>query len=70
MGVGSRLGEGGWQYATGTDHLSLALQNVYAPEDDPEMEVERYKRTFDQNEELGLNDMRTEGYETGLAPPR
>lgn len=52
----------------GTDDLSLALQNVYAPEDDPEMKVERYKRTFDQNEELGLNDMKTEGYETGLAP--
>ncbi|XP_054580868.1 zinc finger protein ZPR1 [Eptesicus fuscus] len=44
------------------------LQNVYAPEDDPEMKVEHYKRTFDQNEELGLNDMRTEGYETGVAP--
>uniref|UniRef100_A0A8C5L4U8 Zinc finger protein ZPR1 n=1 Tax=Jaculus jaculus TaxID=51337 RepID=A0A8C5L4U8_JACJA len=46
------------------------LQNVYAPEDDPEMKVERYKRTFDQNEELGLNDMKTEGYESGLAPQR
>nr|XP_031526334.1 zinc finger protein ZPR1 isoform X2 [Vicugna pacos] len=46
------------------------LQNVYAPEDDPEMKVEHYKRTFDQNEELGLNDMKTEGYETGLASPR
>ncbi|GAB1294164.1 Zinc finger protein ZPR1 [Apodemus speciosus] len=46
------------------------LQNVYAPEDDPEMKVERYKRTFDQNEELGLNDMKTEGYEAGQAPQR
>ncbi|XP_004466045.1 zinc finger protein ZPR1 isoform X1 [Dasypus novemcinctus] len=46
------------------------LQNVYAPEDDPEMKVEHYKRTFNQNEELGLNDMQTEGYETGLAPQR
>uniref|UniRef100_A0A8C9PUW4 Zinc finger protein ZPR1 n=1 Tax=Spermophilus dauricus TaxID=99837 RepID=A0A8C9PUW4_SPEDA len=46
------------------------LQNVYAPEEDPEMKVERYKRTFDQNEELGLNDMKTEGYEAGLAPQR
>ncbi|XP_006890869.1 PREDICTED: zinc finger protein ZPR1 [Elephantulus edwardii] len=46
------------------------LQNVYAPEEDPEMKVERYKRTFDQNEELGLNDMKTEGYESGLAPQR
>ncbi|EHB11532.1 Zinc finger protein ZPR1 [Heterocephalus glaber] len=46
------------------------LQNMYAPEDDPEMKVEHYKRTFDQNEELGLNDMKTEGYEAGLSPQR
>ncbi|XP_061448519.1 zinc finger protein ZPR1 isoform X3 [Rhineura floridana] len=39
------------------------LQNVYAPEEDPEMQVERYERLFEQNEELGLNDMRTESYE-------
>ncbi|KAM9370098.1 zinc finger protein ZPR1 [Phaethornis superciliosus] len=39
------------------------LQNVYAPEEDPELRVERYERSFDQNEELGLNDMKTEGYE-------
>ncbi|XP_045870689.1 zinc finger protein ZPR1 [Meles meles] len=46
------------------------FQNVYAPEDDPQMMVEHYERTFAQNEELGLNDMKTEGYETGLAPQR
>ncbi|XP_039258195.2 zinc finger protein ZPR1-like [Styela clava] len=39
------------------------LQNVYAPEDDPEMKIELYERTYDQNEELGLNDMKTENYE-------
>ncbi|XP_069470602.1 zinc finger protein ZPR1 isoform X1 [Ambystoma mexicanum] len=39
------------------------LQNVYAPEADPEMKVEHYVRSFEQNEELGLNDMKTEGYE-------
>ncbi|XP_006642368.2 zinc finger protein ZPR1 [Lepisosteus oculatus] len=38
------------------------LQNVYAPEPDPEMKIEKYERTFEQNEELGLNDMKTEGY--------
>ncbi|NXU55685.1 ZPR1 protein, partial [Turnix velox] len=43
------------------------LQNVYAPEEDPELRVERYQRTFQQNEELGLNDMKTEGYEAGAA---
>lgn len=41
------------------------LQNVYAPEPDPEMKMEKYTRTFEQNEELGLNDMKTEGYEQG-----
>lgn len=39
------------------------LQNVYAPEEDPEMKVEVYERTFEQNEELGLNDMKTENYQ-------
>ncbi|XP_056399216.1 zinc finger protein ZPR1 isoform X2 [Hyla sarda] len=39
------------------------LQNVYAPEEDPEMKVEKYERSFEQNEDLGLNDMKTEGYE-------
>jgi len=38
------------------------LQNVYAPDDDPEMKVELYERSFDQNEELGLNDMKVENY--------
>ena len=38
------------------------MQNLYAPDDDPEMKIEKYQRTFDQNEELGLNDMKVEGY--------
>jgi len=38
------------------------LQNIYAPEPDPEMEVVYYERTFDQNEELGLNDIKGENY--------
>ncbi|KAM7422041.1 hypothetical protein PAMA_010227 [Pampus argenteus] len=39
------------------------LQNVYAPEPDPEMTTEKYTRTLEQNEDLGLNDMKTEGYQ-------
>nr|SVE75146.1 EOG090X06TU [Daphnia dolichocephala] len=39
------------------------LQNVYAPEADPEMEIVYYERTFEHNEELGLNDMKLEDYE-------
>lgn len=45
-------------------------QNVYAPEEDPELSVQRYERTFEQNEELGLNDMKTEGYEPEMASGR
>ncbi len=43
-------------------NYSSFLQNVYAPDPDPEMKIEKYTRTFEQNEDLGLNDMKTEGY--------
>lgn len=29
---------------------------------DPNLKIIRYHRSFDQNEELGLNDMKIEGY--------
>ncbi|KAF8527281.1 zf-ZPR1-domain-containing protein [Gautieria morchelliformis] len=43
------------------------LQSLYAPDPDPNMQFETYERTWQQNEELGLNDMITEGYEEGHA---
>ncbi|KAF9268429.1 zf-ZPR1-domain-containing protein [Marasmius fiardii PR-910] len=39
------------------------IQNLYAPDPDPAMTIELYERTWQQNEELGLNDMKVEGYE-------
>ena len=33
------------------------IYNPNAPEDDPQIEVEVYERTWEQNEELGINDM-------------
>lgn len=33
------------------------IQNPHYPEDDPKVTVEEYERTFEQNEDLGLNDM-------------
>jgi zinc finger protein len=36
------------------------IQNVYAPDDDPNMTIEDYERTFDQNESLGLNDIKVD----------
>ncbi|CAE6463861.1 unnamed protein product [Rhizoctonia solani] len=38
------------------------LQNLYAPDPDPGMTIETYERAWEQNEELGLNDMVVEGY--------
>ena len=40
------------------------FQNLYAPDPDPEMTVERYERTAEQNEDLGLENMNTENYES------
>lgn len=36
------------------------IQNVYAPDADPNMEITEFERTFEQNEDLGLNDMKTD----------
>ncbi|OMJ15544.1 Zinc finger protein zpr1 [Smittium culicis] len=38
------------------------VQNLYAPDDDPNMKIEVYERTFDQNEDLGLNDINVDNY--------
>ena len=43
------------------------VQNLYAPDADPNMTIEEYERSHDQNEELGLNDIVLEGYEQGEA---
>jgi zinc finger protein len=39
------------------------VQNLYAPDPDPNMVIELYNRTWEQDEELGLNDIKVEGYE-------
>ncbi|GAA6036729.1 hypothetical protein JCM8097_003450 [Rhodosporidiobolus ruineniae] len=38
------------------------IQNLYAPDADPNMLDEEYERTYDQNDELGLNDIKVENY--------
>ncbi|WFD36720.1 nucleolar zinc-finger protein [Malassezia cuniculi] len=48
------------------------IQNPYAPDPDPQLTSEWYERTYEQNEDFGLNDMVLEGYEapkTGDAKP-
>lgn len=39
------------------------IQNLYAPDPDPELEVIYYERSKQQDDELGISDMKTEGYE-------
>ncbi|CAL9733473.1 zinc finger chaperone Zpr1p [Monosporozyma servazzii] len=36
------------------------IQNVYAPDADPNMKIEDYERTAQQNEDLGLTDMKVD----------
>ncbi|KAG7451343.1 zf-ZPR1-domain-containing protein [Guyanagaster necrorhizus] len=38
------------------------VQNLYAPDPDPNMTIELYDRTWEQNEELGLHGMKVENY--------
>lgn len=38
------------------------VQNLYAPDEDPELSVETYERSPAQDDELGISDMRTENY--------
>ena len=39
------------------------IQSLYSPEPDPQLVITSYERSYDQNEDLGLNDMKTEDYE-------
>lgn len=41
----------------------IYLQSIYYPETDKKLIVEKYERTIEQNEELGLLDMKVENYE-------
>ena len=41
------------------DPLSASyIQNLYAPDPDPNMTIEEYERTHEQEEDLGISDMR------------
>lgn len=42
---------------------SSYVQSFAAPEPDAQMKVEEYERTEEEEEDLGLRDMKTEGYE-------
>ena len=49
-------------HVTNFQQFFFSLQNIYAPDPDPELIIQLYDRTFEQNEDLGLNDMKTENY--------
>ncbi|KAI5300104.1 Minor allergen Alt a 7 [Ascosphaera pollenicola] len=39
------------------------VQNIFEPAPDPRLQIEEYQRTDEEEEELGLKDIKTEGYE-------
>ena len=41
---------------------SSYVQNLCSPAEDPQIEAEEYERTAEEEEDLGLSDMKTEGY--------
>lgn len=45
---------------TGNSYVQALTDDDIA---DPNLRIFRYHRSFDQNEDLGLNDMKVEGYE-------
>jgi len=46
-----------------TDPLASSyIQNLCSPDADPQIESEEYERTAEEEEDLGLSDMKTEGY--------
>ncbi|KAL1959138.1 hypothetical protein VTO42DRAFT_2925 [Malbranchea cinnamomea] len=45
------------------------VQNLYDPEPDPCIKIEDYTRTEEEEDELGLKDMKTEGYEVDEKKP-
>jgi zinc finger protein len=56
-------------YADGKEPFTLIIddpisnsyvQNLYAPDPDPEMTIEKYIRTFEQDEELGIHQMKVD----------
>ncbi|SJX65362.1 probable ZPR1-protein binds to translation elongation factor eEF-1 [Sporisorium reilianum f. sp. reilianum] len=44
------------------------IQNPYAPDPDEQVVEERYTRSYDQNEDLGLNDINVDNYQQEDAP--
>ncbi|KAL5120226.1 nucleolar zinc-finger protein [Pleosporales sp. CAS-2024a] len=46
---------------------SSYIQSFTAPDPDPQIKLEDYERTEEENEELGLNDMKTENYDEAQA---
>ncbi|OAX80608.1 hypothetical protein ACJ72_05056 [Emergomyces africanus] len=45
------------------------VQDLYSPEPDPRLKIEEYVRTDEEEDELGLKDMKTEGYEDDVESP-
>ncbi|KAA6368735.1 MAG: putative Zinc finger protein ZPR1 [Streblomastix strix] len=59
----SKMSEGPFTIILNDPLGNSYIQDLFYPNPDPYLFVEEYIRTSEQNEELGLNDMKIEGYE-------
>lgn len=50
----------------GNSFVSAPLGSSLAPEEDPNLTLTDFERSYDENEEFGLNDINTKDYETGV----
>lgn len=53
---------GGFTFILDDPLGNIFVHNPFAPEDDPNMTIEEYERSFAMNEDLGLNDMVVDNY--------
>ena len=50
----------------GNSFVSAPLGSSLAPEEDPNLTLTDFERSYDENEEFGLNDINTMDFETGV----
>lgn len=61
-------GETKFTIILGDPLASSYVQSFTAPEPDPQIKLEDYERTAEEEEDLGLTDMKTENYDEEPAP--
>ena len=51
----------------GNSFISSKIGSTVPPELDPNLKMNDFERTWEENEDIGLNDMNTRDFETGVS---